>query len=110
MTLLLARSARSSDDRRGSRRVLLVAALVSALVFAGSATANAALMDRHLCGVAQIGNAKVLVPFDVSSTGALTEHQDQVVSVPSQAGSVVVSRDARTVYVGSTMGSSSCST
>lgn len=64
-------------------------------------TASAGVTVRHLYGVAQVGNARELVPFDISSTGQLSERADQAVPVPDSVLSVVVSRDAQTVYVGS---------
>ncbi|MDX6401858.1 MAG: hypothetical protein QOF27_2464, partial [Gaiellaceae bacterium] len=59
---------------------------------------------RHLYGIAQIGSASELIPFDVGSTGGLTERQDHTVPVPYAARSLVVGRNGRTVYVGSTQG------
>jgi hypothetical protein len=102
MILLHVRSVPSGIGRRLPRIALLVGVLTSALAIGGgSAGASAASTVRHLYGVAPVGNARELVPFDVSSTGQLSERADQAVPVPASVLSVVVSRDARTVYVGS---------
>jgi hypothetical protein len=85
--------------RRLPHLALLVGVFASVLAMAG--TASAGVTVRHLYGVAQVGNARELVPFDISSTGQLSERADQAVPVPASVLSVVVSRDARTVYVGS---------
>jgi hypothetical protein len=87
-----------------ARLSVLLAALVGALVLGGSAGASASPGVRHLYAVAQVGQTWQLVPFDVSSTGAFTERQSQFMSLTSRPASVLVSRDARTVYVGSTGG------
>jgi hypothetical protein len=85
--------------RRLPHLALLVGVFASALAMAG--TASAGVTVRHLYGVAQVGNARELVPYDISSTGPLSERADQAVPVPDSVLSVVVSRDAQTVYVGS---------
>ena len=78
---------------------------MSALVLGSSATASASPTARHLYGVAFVGNyAAELIPFDVSATGQFTEHEERAVPVPRRTCCVLVSRDARTVYVGATTG------
>jgi hypothetical protein len=93
------------DMRNPLPRLALLALTLACAPLAGaSASADAATSVRHLYGVAQVGQTWELVPFDVSATGQFSERQTQSVSLSSRPASVLVSRDARTVYVGSTGG------
>jgi hypothetical protein len=90
--------------RRARCLATIVAVLAGLFASLGSANAEAQPTLRHLYGVAQDGGHMWLVPFGISASGQISERQDQAVQVPDQVSSVLVSRDARTVYVGATTG------
>jgi hypothetical protein len=89
--------------RSARQLAMLLGALASMLAMTASADAAPPAV-RHLYAVGRVGNARILVPFDVSSSGQFTEREAQAVPVPASVSSVLVGRDARTVYVGSRMG------
>ncbi|MEO9175225.1 MAG: PKD domain-containing protein, partial [Gaiellales bacterium] len=81
---------------------LLVVLGVAMLVLTAPAGASPALTGRHLYGVATVGSNEELLPFDVAEDGSLVERDDQAYALSSGVGyvSIVVGRDARTVYLG----------
>jgi PKD repeat protein len=106
-TRRVCRSASHSNDRplvtstTRARLALSFSTLACGLALGGTASAAT---PRHLYGLAQVSSAKMLVPFDVAASGELTERQGQAVTVPLAAQTIVVGRNGRTVYVGSTQG------
>jgi hypothetical protein len=84
------------------RAIALVVVLGAAtLGLAGPAAASPSLTGRHLYGYATVGSGEEILPFDVAQNGSLVEREDQAFPLPggSNYGSIVVGRDARTVYV-----------
>jgi hypothetical protein len=81
---------------------LLIVLGVGALASASPAAATPALTGRHVYAFASVGSTSEVLPFDVAQDGSLVEREDRAVPIASfpNRGSIVVGRDARTVYAG----------
>jgi 6-phosphogluconolactonase (cycloisomerase 2 family) len=83
------------------RSALLAGVILAALTLPAGVLASAPLSSRHLFGFGRVAGTNELIPFDVGAGGALTQRLDQAVAISSLANSLAVSRDARTIYIGS---------
>ena len=99
----MTRSPGASFDgaRQRLRAVLAFAVVAGSLLLPGVAAAGPPAGSRQLYGIAGSGSAVSLVPFDVAASGAITERDGDAIALGGGVTSVVVGRDGRTVYVGS---------
>src|SRR5260370_36514269 len=98
----MAVSTRGTALRRWAvRSALLAGVILAALTLPAGALAGAPLSSRHLYGFGRVAGTNELIPFEVGAGGALTQRLDQAVAISSLANALAVSRDARTIYVGS---------
>jgi 6-phosphogluconolactonase (cycloisomerase 2 family) len=81
---------------------LLIVLTAGVLAAGGSAGASPSpLSGRHLYGIGQIGSSREVLPFDVAVDGRLVQRENQAFPLPPQTqGSLVVGRNAHTVYAG----------
>jgi hypothetical protein len=98
MTRLNTRSARGRAAF--VRLTLLSGVLAGCLALGETAPASPSAVASHLYGITYGTASAQLVPFDIDAAGVISQRNDHAITIQGGAQSIVVGRDARTIYVG----------